>query len=241
MKKFISISEFPGKTGTFYYNESFKILGVNASYTAVKANYTNFENILTNALNEGVSGISISMPFKKSVISYLTNMDELVKKYELCNTILCSDRVMNGFNCDYFGLKKVTSNIPKNYSIKILGNGCIGSMTYKFLSEHYKVKIYSRSLMNWDQRYEPSDVVINCTSLGTIPGIPIEELEGVQLVLDYCINSKELPVLCKKNNIEYLGGIEFYKYQFLNQFLIYTDIDLNPSFFDDLNRIIYDF
>lgn len=240
MKKFVSISQYPGTTGSYFYNSFFREYDVAANYSALSADITTFEKVFKNALELGVAGISISMPFKKTVLDFLDNVDTAVEEYQLCNTVIIDNGESKGYNCDFYALDHVSSDIPKDYSIKVLGIGSIGSMVKKFLEKTHRVKVYSRSLGNWDSRHNTADVVFNCSSLGTIPGCPLDHLEGIKLVYDYSIGSTLLPALCSLSKVKYIGGLEFYKYQFSKQFELYTKLKFDSDLFDKLKQAKYD-
>jgi shikimate dehydrogenase len=240
MKKFISISEYPGTNGTYFYNNFFKQYKFEAEYKSVSASKSTFEQIFKKAIDEGIKGISISMPFKKTVIDLLDEIDNNVELYQLCNTVVVNNGKLKGYNCDFDALSMVSNSISQNDRIKILGNGAIGSMAKKFLEKDYAVEIYSRSLDNWHLRHNNADVVFNCTSLGTIPGCPLDYLNEVLVVYDYSIGKTMLADLSYQYGVKYVGGLEFYKFQFSKQFEIYTDLKFNLDLYNELFRARYD-
>jgi len=236
MKKYISLSKYPGKTGQYFYSEFFKYYNIDAIYEPRSCD--NIEDGVRQALNEQVSGISISMPFKQKVISLLNYKNAYVELYNSCNTIKVEKDSLNGYNADLAGVEHVTKSILPSDQITILGAGAIGSMFIKYLEHsHYdNLNVCTRSLATWKERYKPADVVINCTALGTSTEESPYKLGQIppntRLVIDLAIKNNELKQQCQNYNIKYISGREFYRSQFLKQFEIYTGIKPDPNVYD---------
>lgn len=228
MKKYISLSKYPGKQGKYYYTEFFKLYGIDAVYEPVGTDDLGYE--LAKARNDNVYGISVSMPFKQEIIKYLDVKDPLVDKYETCNTVVNVDGKLHGYNCDYAGAEHILSDIKLSDNVTIMGAGSMGSMIFSMLN--HNARLVSPRLGNWSDRHEPASVVINCTSQGTATtASPLDFIpDGCRLIVDLTINHCELAEQAASLGIKYLSGQEFYKYQFLNQFKCYTGIE--PSTVD---------
>lgn len=230
-KKFISLASSPGKTGQYFYTSFFNYYNIDATYTPYKT--SNLTQSILDALHNGIDGVSITMPFKHSVISLLNSTDESVDCYQSCNTIKIVDGKLHGYNCDIEGVKHVSQKIYATDRISILGGGAIGSMFAKYLNSH-NLQIFSRSI-NWNNRVAETDVIINCTPCGTttqdnlFESLPI----GTRLVIDMSMVTKNyLAEQCRISNIQYVSGREFYKQQFLKQFEIYTGITPQSDVYD---------
>ena len=232
MKHFISLSKFPGTTGTYFYNNFFRRYSFPGKYEAHEC--SDISKI--RAWLPIVDGISISMPFKQSVLSYLEYVDSTVYDYDSCNTILLDEYCINGFNTDLKGVEYTCAKISLGMKVSILGNGSMANMYYKYLSlRNHVVTMYARGLNNWDSRHVDCDVVINCTGLGTIvPDSPLETLPKCSIVIDLALKDNVLSKQSK--DITYVSGIEFYKQQFMEQFKLYTNINPDSEYFDYLNK-----
>lgn len=219
---FYSLSQHPGKTGEKFYRAMFKKHHLSHSYTAQGTN--DVKGSIQSLISLGADGISISMPFKKEVLDILDYSDNIVTQFTSCNTIKILDGKLYGYNTDFIGLLSSINHIPAGSKISILGDGAMGSMFKKILGD---AEIYSRKLGNWDQRYNDNDVIINCTSYGTATSeSPFESLPKTTLVIDLAIKENKLHKQCIESSIQYISGLEFYKYQFLKQFEIYTGIEI---------------
>ena len=210
--KFISLSNFSGTTGKYYYTALFDHYGIDATYSPITTYDLN--KSINDAIESDITGISISMPFKKEIIQYLDEVDSDVIEYESCNTVKIRDGKLYGYNCDLAGVEHISKYITG--SITILGNGAVGQMIERYLRKigHTDINVYSRNL-NWNDRHAEADTVINCTPYGTAnTESPLDFLpKDVKIVIDMSVKKGLLSEQCI--NINYVHGAEFYKHQFL--------------------------
>ncbi len=235
MQQFFSISQYPGKTGQYYYQSFFKEYKIDASYTPLGSE--SFRQTFDEVVKTNPCGISVSMPFKQDVIELVDDVDVSVLNYDTCNTVKFVNQKTVGYNADLFGVIEVCKYFDIDDSISVLGNGCMANMFKKYLNKSH-IKQYARSLENWDLRHQDSKVFINCTALGTSEKkSPLEYIPGkAKIIIDLAVNDNNLKKICQESNIKYYGGLNFYKAQFLKQFEIYTDKLPDPDFFDYLTR-----
>jgi shikimate dehydrogenase len=239
MKQFVSFSKYPSNNGRYFYTNFFKLHNINADYNPLAATEDNILDMIKHAASQKVVGISISMPFKQKVLDILDYAETNVIKYNSCNTIVVVDNKLHGYNTDIQGVIKTCSYINSN-SVDILGDGAMASIYYKYLlDKNITINMYSRKLRNWDNRNSStSDVVINCTGVGTINDeTPLDTVENRKLVIDLAIKKKELYKQCLQKGIKYISGIEFYKYQFLAQYMLYTELEVSSSDFDQIENM----
>jgi shikimate 5-dehydrogenase len=242
MKQYVSVSQYPGKTGTYFYNKFFKHYNMDAHYRAHSCD--DIEQFIKQAIEHGISGISVSMPYKQQVIPLLTEFDAYVLIYNSCNTITVNGEIARGYNADIKGVEHVCRNIEPGSKITILGAGAVGSMFIKYLEENnYNLTVCARSLKTWEHRFAETDVIINCTALGTSTKespYQIGQLHpSVKLVIDLAINDNSLKDQCLAKGIKYISGREFYKAQFMNQFKIYTGIEPDADLYDKFESEFY--
>ena len=253
-KVYISVSKFPGNTGSRLHNTGYKFLNLNCIYIPFKCE--NEEELKSLIVNKNFKGISVSMPFKSKVIKFLNSIDISSKKTGAVNTIIRNKNNLKGFNTDFKALKKII--FIKKIKIKnslLLGNGSTSKTSYEvlkdlkikriFLSSRDKKKYNSWKIRKSDQIYSwnkrdliKSDLLINCTPLGMshINKLPIKLIKKEQhkYIIDFTINKKnKLSILAKKLKISYIGGLEISFYQGLEQFRIYTKKDLS---FDKIKK-----
>jgi shikimate dehydrogenase len=233
--QFASVSKFPGKTGTYFYNALFRHHQINASYQAIEVlEISSLEKIL---LGDDYKGISVSMPYKRSVLPYLTHLTEEARKFESCNSILNVGGALVGHNTDIFGIYKSIENMDSSDSVVLLGNGSIATQYSQVLSERGVLFAQiSRNRGNWDSRHSgKANILINATSIGTVNSdSPINSVANFNFVIDLSINQGKLYSDCQKNVVSYFSGMEFYKEVFRNQFEFYTGIQLDVDFYSKL-------
>ena len=140
-KFFISVSRFPGSTGSLLHNTGYKIKNLNCIYFPLKCeNISEFKSLINN---KNFKGISVSMPFKNKALRFLNIIDNSVKKTQSVNTIVRKKNFLSGYNTDYLALKKIIRD--KNIRIKsslILGNGATARTSYELLKELKMKKLY---------------------------------------------------------------------------------------------------
>mgnify|MGYP003950685725 CR=1 FL=1 len=255
-KVYISISKFPGNTGALLHNTGYKIHNLNSIYIPFMCSSS--EQLKKILQINKFSGISVSMPFKSTVIKYLNKTDKASKKVKAVNTILRRGKFLSGFNTDYFALKTVIKNRKLNIkTATILGNGSTSRTSYEVLKELNIKKIYLCSrknrkfkllklrkfdkILNWKIRHKiRSDLLINCTPLGMISKnilpIKLRRMKQFKYIIDFPINPKtKLSKISNKLKIIYIGGLEISLYQGLKQFNIYTGKKIN---FNKMKKIL---
>ncbi len=249
-KIYISISKFPGSTGSLLHNTGYKILNLNCIYVPLKCENYNDLELFINNLN--FKGISVSMPYKSKVIKFLDQLDISSKKTGVANTILRNKNKLKGFNTDFLALRKILKK--KKYKIKdclLLGNGATSRTSYEVLKELKIKKIYlssrnkkkykswnirkSDKVFNWERRNPiKSDLLINCTPLGMInlnvSPKKILSKDQHKYIIDFPINKfNKLSNLARKFRINYVSGIEISFHQGFEQFRIYTNKKISEN------------
>ncbi len=223
MKHIYSISASPGNTGERYYNHVFKKMGLEYHYRALQIKQITPD--IVTLLREMSVGFSVSMPLKSQIIPYLDDMSDEVFDYGSCNTVLMMGDQMCGFNTDIYGIKHVLTDVGSD-CVAILGDGAMSKMFQRILGR--QATVYSRSNSNWEERHSKHDVIINCTPLGMNNDTPLDKIQS-SIVIDLVIGKTQLETQCMEAGVKYIPGIEFYREQFLKQFLLYTGIVISKE------------
>ena len=135
-------------------------------------------------LNQNVSGINVTVPFKKTVINYCTELTTLASSSQSVNTIILSNNKIIGDNTDIYGFEQSLKDLNVNglnKSAFILGAGGVASSVVIalnnlgvkniFISNRTKnkaealAKDYNLVVSEWGKIVD-FDIVINCTSIG---------------------------------------------------------------------------
>jgi shikimate dehydrogenase len=167
------------------HNHWIKQNNINAVYEKKQLNENDIEAMISEVKNGKISGINVTVPFKKSVIPFLDQLTLIAKEAQSVNTIFKKGNKVIGDNTDIggfeYGLKHINYDV-KNKKVFILGAGgvvpsiilalrklgvfkiCLSNRT-KEKAEDLK-KIYKDlEVVNWGQCVD-FDMIINATSLG---------------------------------------------------------------------------
>ena len=165
-----------------YFNEKFKKENIiNSNYKNFDLNkIDDFENIIKE---NDLIGLNVTIPYKRSIIRFLDEIDETAKRINAVNTLkFDKKRGIIGYNTDYYGfgkaLKETLTKTPK--IAFILGSGGASSAVEYVLNEiKIPYKIVSRNPQLNQIHYNELDkkllvnntLIINTTPLGTYPNI----------------------------------------------------------------------
>ena len=135
-------------------------------------------------LDQKISGINVTVPFKKTVINYCTELTELASSSQSVNTIILSNDKIIGDNTDIFGFEQSLKDLNFNGFNKtayILGAGGVVSSIVLALNNlgvknivisnrtknkaEALAKDYNLVVSDWGKIVD-FDIVINCTSVG---------------------------------------------------------------------------
>ena len=162
-------------------------------YEKRKVEEKNLKNIINEIRDENLAGVNVTVPFKKSIIPFLDELDSSAEETKSVNTIFKENNKIVGFNTDKPGfaltikdlyLKKdvKTANYLGKKIIFILG---AGGVTASIISafQHNEVKMFLSNrtkeranelkknfpkleILDWGQRPSNFDIVVNTTSIG---------------------------------------------------------------------------
>ena len=122
-------------------------------------------------------GLNVTIPYKKSIVPLLDEVDGIAEKTGAVNTVLNKNGKLIGYNTDYYGMKyalEAAKITLKGKNVLILGSGGAGIVAEKLAIDEgaASVEIVSRkSKLNYENIYdrEKTQVIINATPVGTFP------------------------------------------------------------------------
>ena len=122
-------------------------------------------------------GLNVTMPYKKSIVPLLDEVDRIAEKTGAVNTVLNKNGKLIGYNTDYYGMKyalEAAKITLKGKDVLILGSGGAGIVAEKLAIDEgaASVEIVSRKgKLNYENIYdrEKTQVIINATPVGTFP------------------------------------------------------------------------
>ena len=239
-------------------NAAFRRENVNAVYLALHAK--TLKDLLTCVREIPIHGISVTMPYKQTILQHLDNTDAHTTKIGACNTVVrAQDGKLYGFNTDAAGvvrpLERRLSTI-ENARILVLGAGGAARAAVFGLKERgAEVYILNRSaapakklarsarartLKRADLRKLAFDVIINATpvGMGNTRDTPLQEKEiNARYVFDMVYDPGEtrLLKLAKERGAQIIPGIEMFVHQAARQFEIWTG---KPAPWDEMLRVV---
>lgn len=215
MKKYYLIGE---KLSHSYSVDIHSLFGLNYELKELSA-----EEVGDFLQKKDFDGLNVTIPYKKTVIPYLDEVNEIAKNIGAVNTIVNENGKLKGYNTDYFGLKYALSFAGieiKDKRVAVLGSGG-ASLTAQKLAEDLgaaEISVVSRNgELNYANVYEKIDpqVIINATPVGMFPnenGKPIElnKFKNLGDVFDCVYNPyrTRLVLNAEKLGIRAVGGLK---------------------------------
>jgi shikimate dehydrogenase len=178
-------------------------------------------------------GLNVTIPYKESIMKYLSQIDEVAEKIGAVNTIkITEDNEFIGYNTDVYGFEKSLTPLLNSHHQKalILGTGGASkaiayvleklNIEYKFVSRTPEAGQFSYGSLN-ETILNEFYLIINSTPLGTFPDIelspdiPYNHLTKKHLLYDLIYNPEETTFLkLGKNQGSIIkNGSEMLKFQ----------------------------
>jgi 3-dehydroquinate dehydratase/shikimate dehydrogenase len=239
-------------------NAAFRRENVNAVYLALHAK--TLKDLLTCVKEIPIHGISVTMPYKESILSHLDNSDSHSTKIGASNTVVrAQDGKLYGFNTDTAGIVRPLErrlNTLEGARILVLGAGGAARAAVFGLKERgAEVYILNRSVApakklahqararmvkRQDLKKLAFDVIINATpvGMGNTRETPLQDKEiNARYVFDMVYDPAEtrLLKLAKERGAQIIPGIEMFVHQAARQFEIWTG---KPAPWDDMLRVV---
>lgn len=169
------------------------------------------------------TAINVTIPYKKTVMPYLTRIDENAQKIGSVNTIKKeSDGSLSGYNTDYFGfsylLKSNGINVKGKKAI-ILGSGgsCVTVNAVLKDQDAKNITVISRSGEdNYDNinKHFDAEIIVNTTPVGMFPKnleapINLKNYSKCEAVVDIIYNPLKTKLLldAERLNIKGVNGL----------------------------------
>lgn len=207
MTKQYGILAFPAKhsLSPLVHNAAFKALKIDAQYGLFELKDEELSAFIKQVKNDYISGFSVSLPHKESIIKYLNVVDEDAQKIGAVNTVINEGEILHGYNTDFVGsnqaLKEIVGGLSGKKVVILGAGGATRAVIYGLLKEKaevlailnrtpehafnlakefskmFGVKIESGSLENLHERSFQADILIQTTSIWTLnPNMTEQEL-----------------------------------------------------------------
>ena len=257
MKKYLVIGNpIEHSLSPTLHNHWIKNNGIDAIYEKQKLNESGLEQIIEDIKKEKISGVNVTVPFKKIIIPFLDELSIEAETTQSVNTLYLKDNKVVGHNTDIIGFE---TSIEKskydvvNKKILILGaGGVVPSIIFaltkmkvskiiisnrtKEKAQNLKKIFKNIELIEWGE-IPNFDMIINATSVGLKQDDNIKlnfsSISGNRFFYDVIYNPSETNFLKtgKKLGNRTLNGKLMFIYQGLAAFNIWhglkPDVDEN--------------
>jgi shikimate dehydrogenase len=131
------------------HNAAFRAQKLDCTFVAFKVAPAEIANAVSGMRALGIQGLSVTMPHKKAVISYLDEVDETARFLNAVNTVHNRNGTLFGFNTDGTGaLRALQENgvSVKGKKVLLLGTGGAGrAIAYAIAKEASELVILNRT------------------------------------------------------------------------------------------------
>jgi 3-dehydroquinate dehydratase/shikimate dehydrogenase len=238
-------------------NAALRRENVNGVYVALHAK--TLKDLLACVRDIPIHGLSITMPYKESILRYLDNTDTHTTKIGACNTVVrAQDGKLYGFNTDTAGVVRPLERRLALEQAKVLvlgAGGAARAAVFGLKERGAEVYVLNRSaeagkklarqarartIKRADLKKLVFDVIINATpvGMGNTRDTPLHEDEiKAKFVFDMIYDPVEtrLIKLAKARGVEIIPGIEMFVHQAARQFEIWTG---KPAPWDEMLRVV---
>ena len=186
MKKFVVIGNpIEHSLSPILHNFWIKNNGIDAIYEKQKLNEDELEQQILQVKEKKISGINVTVPFKKTIIPFLDELSIEAESTQSVNTIYLKDNKVIGHNTDIFGfetsIKKSKYNLTDKEVLILGAGGVVPSIIFalnkmkiskikisnrtKDKAENLKTLFKNIEVVEWGE-VPNVDMIINATSLG---------------------------------------------------------------------------
>lgn len=230
------------------HQAAYSHLLMDAKYITMEPEVSDLEEIITEAPQNGISGLNVTIPFKQDVLPHV-QPDKLAKRIGAVNTIDFSGKQPMGYNTDVAGARRSFEHHDVSLSGKnslVLGAGGAGrALAFMLSDEGSNVSIVNRTerkarslsesvpnstgygLSSLTELLQDTDIIVNTTSVGMgtdISLIPETSLHSDLVVMDAVYRPLQTRLLreAKDSGALTIDGVWMLLYQGVEAFEIWT-------------------
>ncbi len=230
------------------HNAGYKTLGLNFAYVAFLVSDVASAILGIRAL--GISGTSVTVPHKLTVMPFLDKLDASAKDIGAVNTIINDNGKLIGSNTDCEGAIRALeekTKIEEKRVIVVGAGGAARAIAFGLKQKKAKIKIINRTKERAQalakevgaeygnltdlSEIKNSDILIHATITGMHPNsndslVPKEYLHKNLVVFDVVYNPKETRLIndAKKVGCQIVYGYKMLLYQAVAQFELFTGV-----------------
>lgn len=167
------------------HNAAFQELGINATYNIFEKKPEELEEFIRTLFLHNIHGINVTVPYKESVMPYLTKVSSEARLIGAVNTIKVSYDKLEGFNTDGEGfldhLRRDLGFMPTGKNVAIIGAGGAARAIAVYLS---RIKPRFMSIYDIDKVRLKELILYLKEKFGTTGYIMADSIE--ELNIGYC-------------------------------------------------------
>lgn len=198
-----------------YFTDKFKAEGIDAQYEAY--DLEEITNLREFIMDNNLSGVNVTIPYKKTVMRHMDRLDPLVSRAKAVNCIKVEGDELVGYNTDLLGFRKSLRDLLgyKRAAAIVLGTGGASSaikgalevmgIPYLVVSRNTRVGDLTYSGLT-KRIFEQYNLFINTTPVGMAPNvneapdIPYDLLTENHYVFDLIYNPEKTKFLSLAEN-----------------------------------------
>ena len=253
MKKFIVVGNpIEHSLSPLLHNYWIKKNGIDAIYDKQKLNEDELEQNILQIKEKKISGINVTVPFKKAIIPFLDELSIEAESTQSVNTIYLRNNKVIGHNTDIFGfeisIKKSKYNLIDKEVLILGAGGVVPSIIFALNKMKIsKIKISNRTkdkaerlktifknieIIEWGE-VPNFDIIINATSVGLKKedeiNLDFSSTSKNKFFYDVIYNPSETNFLKIGKNLGHttLNGKLMFIYQALSAFNIWHKLEPN--------------
>ncbi len=229
------------------HNQAFKRAGLNAAYLAFPVE--DLEDAVKGIRGLGVRGVSVTIPFKTRIITFLDELDPAARRIRAVNTVVNEGGRLIGYNTDWCGaVEALEENLHLNGKLVLLlgAGGAARAVGFGLKERGTRLMISNRSPDRGQELardlgclYTPFpsinkdeiDVVVNATPVGMLwqpdeSPFPRRDLKKRMTVMDLVYRPLRTRLLqeAEEEGCRTINGLEMLIRQAAEQILLWTGI-----------------
>ena len=228
-------------------NAAFKAAGINAFYGAFET--SDLKGSIHGMRALGIGGMSVTIPFKMSVIPYLDELDSLAEQIGAVNTILNRNGRLKGYNTDGAGAMKALEakiDLANKRCVLVGAGGAARGIGFMARKKGMEMVVANRSMDRGHALADflecpfiplaeigeiRADVLVQTTPVGMFPHenacpVPEDVFQEGMVVMDAIYNPLETRLLkrARAHGCRIIGGLEMFIHQGAEQFRLWTGL-----------------
>ncbi len=236
------------------FSRLFAHYGLNCHYTRLQA--PDIVPILRLCHDLDFRGLSVTIPFKGSIMEHLSDIGPEAREIGAVNTVVWCGGRSYGSNTDWIGIREPLAGTAGSRAVVLGAGGAAAAAVYALKSLSMEVTVLNRTVRSAEElagrfgcesgplesfdRADP-DIVINATPVGMEPDtrslLSRSQLKPSMTVFDLVYTPPETPLirLARITGCQVIPGTEMFVRQAAAQFRKFTGISVPP---DQLRSIL---